>query len=28
MGLADRLQNSARDVQQEEARPEPKRLLN
>jgi sec-independent protein translocase protein TatA len=25
---ADRLQNSARDVQQEEARPEPKRLLN
>ena len=24
---ADRLQNSARDVQQEEARPEPKRLL-
>ena len=25
---ADRLQNSARDVQQDEARPEPKRLLN
>ena len=25
---ADRLQNSARDVQQEEAHPEPKRLLN
>jgi sec-independent protein translocase protein TatA len=25
---ADRLQNSARDVQQEETRPEPKRLLN
>jgi sec-independent protein translocase protein TatA len=25
---ADRLQNSARDVEKEEARPEPKRLLN
>jgi TatA/E family protein of Tat protein translocase len=25
---ADRLQNSARDAQPEEARPEPKRLLN